>query len=164
MRPDGFGTSRSHGPSLGIADRQRVTLPAASMISLQQHRRDTRARRRCCRSRTPNRRAASSVDGSTSSASKSRMALAYSARFNRWSNGGPDSDERRPQRSSAVVSQANERARASLRRARHALRRHHADAHLADDLFPGLRTAGQIGDVNLYPASSRRSWCARCGT
>ena len=125
------------GPMSGIADRQRADLARRVQVALEQHRRDTRARRRCCRSRTPNRRAAA--------ASPDRR-RARADRGSRWRTRRGSADGAAAGPGFGVSrGRAIERGRRATRRARarvacvgprRALRRHHADAHLADDLFP----------------------------
>ena len=74
-------------------------------IPLEQHRRHCRARRRCCRSRSSNRRAAAASRRRRRRSSRSRMALAYSARFRRRSGARPGFGCAAAARSSSCFSQ-----------------------------------------------------------
>ena len=92
--------------------------------------------------------AGSSARTSTSSASRSRIALAYSVRFSRWSGGRPGFGCAAAARSSPVSSDAISAATAGLVRPRAADRRHRAGAQLADDLLPDLGVLGGTGGID----------------
>ena len=84
-----------------------------------------------------------------SSASRSRMALAYSARFRRCMRRPPGTrvgGRRAIERRFEIGDEAIEPCRL---RARHARRRHHAGAHLADHLLPGFRGRGHGANVHV---------------
>ena len=109
--------------------------------------------------------AGSSACTSTSSASRSRIALAYSVRFRRCSAGvseaGVPADSRRSSRASSA---GGERRRASRALGtRRAARRHHAGADLADDLLPHLRRRRRRAPTSSRRAPGRRSSRAGCG-
>ena len=104
----------------------------------------------------------SSALTSTSSASRSRMALAYSARFRRCSAGAPGSRRRAAARSSAASSAAVNVCARRGRRLRRAVRRHHAGAQLAHDLLPRLGVAVDVRRVRARRAPGRRPSRARC--
>ena len=88
------------------------------------------------------------------SASRSRMALAYSARFSRCSERPARIGRRR-----AAVDPASPRATRPAPAAlggvgpRHAGRRHHAAADLPDHLLPDVRVRGDVGEVRTSSAS-----------
>ena len=104
--------------------------------------------------------AGSSGVTSTSSASRSRMALAYSVRLSRCSAGVSRlaRRDRRP-RSSRASSAAANASSALARRTRRAARRHHAGLDLADDLLPrlgvGRRRCRQLERVEHEAADLR---------
>ena len=94
--------------------------------------------------------AGSSVEASISSASRSRMALAYSVRFRRCSPVVPGLGLAAAARSSAVSSLVRRNASSvGAVGARHTGRRHHPGANLAHHLFPS--------SPHLLPGCARSS-------
>ena len=89
----------------------------------------------------------SDVTSPMSSASRSRMALAYSVRFRRWISGRPGLGCAASPRSSAVSSNADQVLVGGIVGTLDADRRHRPGAELADDLLPHLRVRRRVGDV-----------------
>ena len=91
----------------------------------------------------------SSAVASISSASRSRMALAYSARFRRWSAVRPGRGLGGGCAIDCALEVADESFERRGVRARHASRRHHAGAHLPDHLLPGLGGLRNVRQIRV---------------
>ena len=89
----------------------------------------------------------SSDAASTSSASRSRMALLYSARFSRCSAGVPANGFAAAARSICACRAVTKLVDRRTPGTRRTGRRHHPGLQLADDLFPGLRMAIDLREV-----------------
>ena len=81
-----------------------------------------------------------------STASRSRIALLYSVRFNRWMAGRPGLGSRRAARSSAPSSQLTNVAASDVSR-RGARRRHLARAHFPQHLLPKRRIPADVAEI-----------------
>ena len=106
--------------------------------------------------------AGSSALTSTSSASRSRIALAYSVRFRRWSAGASGCAPGGLARSSRASSAGGERVEHGALGPRHAARRHHARPDLADHLLPHLGVGADVvepaGSSTSPPILARSLW------
>ena len=148
---------------LRIADRQRADALGRGQIALEQHRRHARARRRCCRSRALESSGGSSdvdVDVERQQiANRVGVLGAIQAMHERPAGIG----RRRARRDRACAS--SEATSALPRggvRPRHARRRHHARAHLADHLLPHVGVGRRRRPGPARRAPGRRSSAAGC--
>ena len=94
----------------------------------------------------------SSEATSTSSASRSRIALAYSARLSRRRTGRPG--RARAGAIQLVLEPRDQTVSGRLIGPAHAVRRHGADAQLADNLLPGLGVRLDVRDVERVERES----------